>query len=161
MNEKGIMTYDFIIAIFVFLTAYVITMQIVTYPLTSPNVEVDQKELTNSLLAQTLIKNPGKPGNWSRIDEIQLLGLTLHEKGNNPNILDQTKLEELNETNCSDLEEKIPLKTNINIEITLIEENKTYKCQREGYIPKREENIWAYVWNGEEYKGARGIIQTW
>jgi len=161
MNEKGIMTYDFIIAIFLFLTAYVVTMQVITYPMTRQDIEIDQKKPTNTLMANTLTQNPGEPCNWNEIGEVNSLGLSLCEKGNNPNILDIQKLKELNNTYCSELEDKIPLKTPINIEVKIIDENKTYKCQRDGYIPERKIETWPYVWNGEEYKIAKTTIQTW
>ncbi len=161
MNEKGIMTYDFIIAVMIFITGYIIAMRASAYPLDTLRTQRDPDQIENILISQTITQNPGKPRNWSSINQVQELGLTYYEEGNNPHILDLQKLEEINQTRCSELEEKIPVETSLKIKVSEIESDKTYKCQANETAGARTKRTRSYIWTGEEYRESEIEIQTW
>lgn len=126
--KKGTMSYDFVIAIIMFLTVYVTMIQTSLYPMADVKMTEDIYKGEINLMTETTVKTPGEPSNWTEMDQVERFGLALSKEGNNPNILDLKKLEELDETNCSVVREKTPIDTGMNISFTV--NNKTYSCNR-------------------------------
>ncbi len=159
-GEKGTVSYDFIVAIVMFITIYATLMLTVTYPLTDTRVRRDQFEGETFLLTDLVTKNPGYPANWTQMDQVELFGLALHKEGNNPHILDMGKLVELNNTDCITIKEKVPLDSYLYISMDV--QGRVYECNVEGQVaPERHEKTSFYVWNGTEYLMGQGRIHVW
>jgi len=159
MNEKGMMEYDIVIAVVLFLAAYVVTMRTSIYPMIRTERRTDPYEPGNDLMEQIIIRTPGEPRDWSSMDEVQTLGLSHHDKGNSPNILDIDKLEAINGMDCGILEDKIPVDTSIEIRVESGEG--THECFEEGWTPDRKKQSTIYVWNGTHYVEGRATIKVW
>lgn len=120
------MSYDFIVAVVMFLAVYTIMLETSIYPLAGTERTTDIYTSESRLVTEILTKTPGYPPNWTTLSEVDQLGLTRYHKGNNPQILDVNKLEVLNDSYCSELNSKLPVNTSIKIKINA--RNKTYEC---------------------------------
>ncbi len=126
--KKGTLNYDFIIATILFLTVYVTMIQTSIYSFASIGQKRDIFTHESEVLTEMLVKTPGHPVNWESLSEVNQLGLTLYQRGNNPNILDMKKLEVINSSKCSDLKGLTPISADVNINFTM--DNTTYACNR-------------------------------
>ncbi len=124
--KKGQLEYDFLLAIIMFLIIYTTFMTTVTYPLAGIKQTQDIYTRESKLHRQIITRTPGNPSNWTQINQVNQIGLTLNQRGNNPQILDLQKLQEINNTKCTTIQEKLPTSTNIHISFTT--QNKTYEC---------------------------------
>jgi len=159
MNEKGMMEYDIIVAVVLFLAAYVVTMRTAIYPMVRTERTTDPYQHGNTLLTQMLIQSPGEPEDWNDINEVQTLGLSHHDKGNSPNILDIEKLEAIDGVECEVLRDKLPTDTSVKIRID--SDGGPYECIGEIWTPERRKESVFYVWNGTDYAEGRGTIRVW
>lgn len=155
--EKGTLSYDFIIATVMFLTVYVIFIQTTVYPITGIQRRGDILKREGSVLTQLSSRYTGYPSNWSSLEEVEAFGLTLQERGNNPNILDEIKLQELNRSDCGKLREKHRFDTNLQIEVKT--EEALYKCNNEEDDFKRHLESPVYIKTDSGYKEGQLIVR--
>ncbi|MCD4740314.1 hypothetical protein K8R43_03930 [archaeon] len=123
--KKGVSGIEFIVAVTFFLIAFWYVFIETSEMIMDKPVQVDVRQPALQFYSGYIIKNPGEPADWDENPDD--FALAYYDEKTHRNILDHTKLNYANQTNCSSLTPAIMNGIDIGFKVT--SQYGTWQCQ--------------------------------
>ncbi len=152
----GVINYDFLLSITLFLTAYASIFYITPYFVQAYREIPDQYAQEMRYLEHVTLNTPGSPRNWTDVSSMTSFGLAAYYNQTLPGVIDPEKAMAINNTNCTMLARKAGLTEN-EIMIRIEWAGKTVQCTPGTSLTGTRRHILRTVSVGNQ----TGVVEEW